>query len=126
MQRLILLALLCLAGIVSLFAVRIAEVVNTVKVVPATTISAEVRSQTIIANKVDLVTPALTKKGNRLPSRLFDDTLSNTPIETVQVVPTELPRPSAQPAKQTEASKDEIVSWHWHEGSKVVRRRRAQ
>jgi len=115
MQRQIFLALLCLAGIVGLFAMRTIVGLNTLTAVPAKVISADA---------TDL--PALTK-GDRLPSRFFDSALPKPPVETGWVDVTEPPKLSEEaPLKQSDASKDEIVSWHWHEGSKVVRRRRAQ
>jgi hypothetical protein len=108
MQRLVWLALFCLAGIGGLFAVRSAVGVTQVgKAAP----------QAIAADVSDPSIPLA--KGDRLPSRSFDSILPKTSVATVKIVPFESPR-------RPEASNDDVVSWHWHEGSKVIRRRRAQ
>jgi hypothetical protein len=108
MQRAVWLALFCLAGIGGLFSIRSVVGVSKVSRAPPEAASVEV---------IDVATPL--PKGDQLPSRFFDSTLPKPAVETVKVVPTEAP-------KQPEAAKDDVVSWHWHEGSKVVRRRRAQ
>ena len=56
-------------------------------------------------------------KGDRLPSPFFNGAPREIPVVTVKVAPTENPQ-------KLEATNDEIVSWHWHQGSKIVRRRR--
>jgi len=109
MQRLILLAVFCLAGISGLLAIRFAAGV---------TAGVHGTPEAIAADVTDAATPL--PKGDRLPSRSFDEASSKTSVETVKIIPPEVPK------QQSEASKDNIVSWHWHEGSKVVRRRRAQ
>jgi hypothetical protein len=58
-------------------------------------------------------------KGDRLPSPFFDGPPREIPVAATKVVPIET-------SPKMETSNDDIVSWHWHEGSKVVRRRRAQ
>ena len=116
MQRLILSAALCLAGIAVLFAVRTVVGANAVTAVPL---------KVITADTIDSATPPLSK-GDRLPSPFFDTPLPETPVETVTILQTEIPRQPAEPPKQSEASKDDVVSWHWHEGSKVIRRSRTQ
>jgi hypothetical protein len=105
MQRLIWLALFCLAGIGGLFAVRSVVAVSAIN---------RATPEAIAADPTDVATPL--PKGDRLPSQFFDRALPQTAVE---IVPTEAP-------KQSEVSKDDVVSWHWHEGSKVVRRRRSQ
>jgi hypothetical protein len=113
MHRLTWLAIFCLAGIGGLFAVRSAVGVTAVGRAPAA----------ITADVTESSTSALAK-GDRLPSRFFDSALPNSAVETIRIVPTEATKQESP--KQSTASKEEIVSWHWHEGSKVVRRRRAQ
>jgi hypothetical protein len=56
-------------------------------------------------------------KGDLLPSPFFAP--REIPVATVKVAPTEN-------TQELKATNDEIVNWHWHQGSKVVRRRRAQ
>jgi hypothetical protein len=56
-------------------------------------------------------------KGDRLPSSFIDGAPREIPVVTVKVAPTENPQ-------KLEATNNEIVSWHWHQGSKIVRRRR--
>ena len=58
-------------------------------------------------------------KGDRLPSPLFDGAPREIPTVTMKVAPAENPQ-------KPEAANDDIVSWHWHQGSKIVRRRKAQ
>jgi len=116
MPRLILSAALCLAGIAGLFAVRTVVGANAVTAVPP---------KVITADTVDSATPPLSKS-DRLPSRFFDTPLPKTSVETVKILPTEIPKQPTEPPKLSEASKDDVVSWHWHEGSKVIRRSRTQ
>ena len=68
--------------------------------------------------------PAL-PKGDRLPSPFFDNAPREKPVATVKVDPIEAPRKIEAP-KKVESSSGDIVSWHWHQGSKIVRRRRAE
>ena len=117
MQRLIWLALLCVVGIGGLFVIR--------SLMGASAVShrvPEVVAPEVIAPVVTDDAPAL-PKGDRLPSRFFDSAfdgaLPKPAVETLKIVPAEAPKPP-------EAAKDDVISWHWHEGSKVVRRRRAQ
>lgn len=107
MQRAVWLALFCLAGIGGLFSLRSVVGVSTI---------GRTTPQAATADMIDVAAPL--PKGDRLPSRFFDSTLPKPAIETVKIVPTETP-------KNSQASKDDVVSWHWHEGSKVVRHRRA-
>ena len=109
MPRLIWLALFCLAGIGGLFAIRSVVAVSAIN---------RVSPKAIAADVTDVATPPLAK-GDRLPSQFFNRALPKSAVETVKIVPTE-------PPKQSEVLKDDVVSWHWHEGSKVVRRRRPQ
>ena len=113
MQRLLWLALFCLLGIGGLFAAR-----TVAGVTPGgrTAVTADVTD----AEKLPLV------KGDRLPSQFFDRTLPKTTVETVKIASTDVPKEPETALKQPEASKDDVVSWHWHEGAKVVRRRRSQ
>lgn len=113
MQRLIWPALLCLVASGGLFAVR--SVVRLTAVVRAA-------PPAITANVINEATPPLAK-GDRLPSRFFDKAAPRTDsaaprtiVDTVKIVPVNAPT-------QPEAPKDDVVSWHWHEGSKIVRRR---
>ncbi len=108
MQKVVWLVLLCFAGVGGLFVIRS---------LPGASAISRGAPEGIAADMTDLATPL--PKGDRLPSRFFDSPLPKPTGETVKIVPTEAP-------KQSEASKDDVVSWHWHEGSKVVRRRRAQ
>jgi hypothetical protein len=115
MKRLIWLALFCLAGICSLFAVRSVVGVGAVGRAPPKAIAADLAD----------LTPPLAK-GDRLPSRFFDSALPKTAVETTKIVPIEPPEQSTSLRKQSEVSKEDVVMWHWHEGSKIIRRRRAQ
>jgi hypothetical protein len=72
---------------------------------------------TVVAADVSNATTPLLK-GDRLPSRFFDSVVPEAPVATIKVVPTEV-------LKKPEAIKDDIVNWHWHQGSKVVRRRKS-
>jgi hypothetical protein len=113
MQRAVWLALFCLVGIGGLFSIR--SVVGVSKVSRVTPEAASV-------DVIDTATPL--PKGDRLPSRFFDSALPKPAVETVKIVPAEAPKQSEVPRAET--SKDDVVSWHWHEGAKVVRRRRPQ
>jgi hypothetical protein len=118
MQRLILLALLSLIGIGGLFAARTVMGLHAVAAVSPKAIAADTTTGSITP------TPA---KGDRLPTRVFDDAPPITSVETVKVAPVELPKPSAETVQRSATSADDdIVSWRWHEGSKIIRRRRAQ
>src|ERR1700761_7113796 len=110
-MRLVWLAVFCLVGIGGLFAVRSALGVSPVlKYAPAlVTVDPE-------DDSVPLV------KGDRLPSRFVESARPVTTVETVKLIPTDAPKQPETPVKQTAASKDETVSWHWHEGGKVIRR----
>lgn len=78
----------------------------------------------VAADLADLTPPLA--KGDRLPSRLFDNALPKTAVETTKIVPVEPPVQSTALRKQSEISKEDVVVWHWHEGSKIIRRRRVQ
>jgi hypothetical protein len=107
MRRLIWRAIFCLVGIGGLFAVRSAVGLSAIgRAAPEAT----------PADETDFATPLA--KGDRLPPpRMVDDNpIPKTAVETVKIVPPD-------PPKQQDRSKDGIVSWHWHEGSKIVRRR---
>jgi len=108
MQRVIWLALLCFVGIGGLFVIR-----SLMGASAASRDAPEVIAPDVTAAETPL------PKGDRLPSRFFDGAPPKAAVETVKIVPPEAPKPP-------EASRDDVVSWHWHEGSKVVRRRRAQ
>ena len=132
MPRLILLALLCLAVLGCFSVVRfIFEPGVAALPAPASLVSAPLA------------------KGDRLPSgvlrqtglegnRLTDDTLRQAGLEALKrsSAPQAIPEPAASnavPEPKSEAAvtvtpkaappPDEIVSWHWRQGSKVVRRR---
>jgi hypothetical protein len=116
MHSLLWLALFCSLGIGALFAVR---------TVAGMTALGRAAPQAVAAGPTDMERPPLAK-GDRLPSRVIDtapltttaiDTaLPTTAIDTVKITPTQAP-------KQSETPKDEIVSWHWHQGGKIVRHR---
>ena len=108
MQRVIWLALLCFVGIGGLFVIR-----SLMGASAASRDAPEVIAPDVTAAETPL------PKGDRLPSRFFDGAPPKAAVETVKIVPPEAPKPP-------EASRDDVVSWHWHEGSKVVRRRRTQ
>jgi hypothetical protein len=60
-------------------------------------------------------------KGDRLPSHSIDDNaLRQVGLDALKraAAATIIPSP--------EAATDNVVSWHWREGSKVVRRRQSQ
>jgi hypothetical protein len=109
MQRLLWLALFCLLGIGGLFAAR-----TVVGVTPGSSIAIKA----VTADVADVEVAPLAR-GDRLPSvqsRSIDNALPKTAVDTVTITPTQAP-------KQSETSKDEIVSWHWHQGGKIVRHR---
>ena len=110
-MRLVWLAVFCLAGIGGLFAVRSALGVSPIlKYAPAL----------VTVDPEDDGVPLV--KGDRLPSRFIESAPPVTAIETVKIVPIEAPKQqSSGDIKQPEAK--DVVSWHWHEGGKVVRRR---
>jgi hypothetical protein len=109
MQRLLWLALFCLLGIGGLFAAR-----TVAGVTPG--------GRTAVTADVTDAEKPLLAKGDRLPSPFFDRAVPKTTVETVKIIP----KQPETALKQPEASKDDVVSWHWHEGAKVVRRRRSQ
>jgi hypothetical protein len=104
MQRLLWFGLFSLLGISGLFAAR---------TVAGLTVIKHSAPDAIAADATDIGLPL--PKGDRLPSP-FDGALPKTVVDTGKITPTE----TRQPA---EAPKDEIANWHWHEGSKIVRRR---
>src|SRR5574337_744352 len=106
MQRLVWLALFSLLGISGLFAARTVAGVTVIKRGAPDAVAADVTDN----DELPLA------KGDRLPSPFLDGALPKTVVDTVKITPTEAP-------KQSEAPKHEIASWHWHEGSKIVRRR---
>lgn len=55
-------------------------------------------------------------KGDLLPSPFLDVAVPKTVVGTVKITPTE-------PPQRSEAQKNEVASWHCHEGSKIVRSR---
>jgi hypothetical protein len=116
MRKPIWLAMFSVISIVGLFAVRNISSVATGRVVP---------NDLLAADLVDLENPALAKS-DRLPSRFFDNAPPQAAVETAKVVPPASRERLDIPPKQSESSEDDIVSWHWHEGTKVVRRRRSQ
>jgi hypothetical protein len=115
MQRLLWLALFCLLGIGGLLAAR---------TVAGVTPGGRTAMKAVTADVTDAEKPPLAK-GDRLPSWFFDRALPKAAVETVKITPTDLPK-EPEAALKPEASKDDVVSWHWHEGAKVVRRRRSQ
>jgi hypothetical protein len=116
MQRLLWFALFCLVGIGGLFAAR---------TVAGVTSGGSTAMKAVAADVTDAEKPPLAK-GDRLPSRFFDHALPKTAVETVKIAPTDVPKEPETAPKKPEASKDDVVSWHWHEGAKVVRRRQSQ
>jgi hypothetical protein len=118
MQKVVWLALFCAVGVGGLFVIR-----------SPLGVSASSRGvpEVTAADVVDVATPL--PKGDRLPSRFFDNPLPQPAVETVKIVPAEPSKqepPKQETPKRSEAARDDVVSWHWHEGSKVIRRRRAQ
>jgi len=109
MQRLVWLALFCLAAVVSLVVIR--------PIVVSSSPTRAAASSAAVAGNVQEVAAPLAK-ADRLPSRFLDNGLSKTPVETVRIIP-------SVPPKKSTSSKDDIVAWHWHEGMKVVRRRKS-
>jgi hypothetical protein len=79
----------------------------------------------VAADVTDAENPPLAKS-DRLPSRFFDRALPKTTVQTAKIAPADVPKEPETALKLPEASKDDVVSWHWHEGAKVVRRRRSQ
>jgi hypothetical protein len=108
------LALFCLAAIIGLAAVRSVVGSNA----PSRTMPAA-----IAADVSDAATPL--PKGDRLPSRFFDKPASASTRAPAPINPAVAPIKAApmEAPKQAKAN-DDIVSWHWHQGSKVVRRRK--
>ena len=106
MQRLLWFGLFSVLGISGLFAARTVAGVTVIKRGVPDAIAADA------ADNHDLPLA----KGDRLPSPFLDGALPKTLVDTVKVTPTEAPQ-------QAEAPKNEIANWHWHEGSKIVRRR---
>jgi hypothetical protein len=115
MKRLIWLALFFHSGICSLFVIRSVVGVGAV---------GRAAPKAVAADLADLTPPLA--KGDRLPSRLFDSALPKVAVETTKIVPIEPPEQSTTLRKQSEVSKEDVVIWHWHEGSKIIRRHRAQ
>jgi hypothetical protein len=108
MRRLLWLPVFCLIAIGGLFAVRglradVSELGN--RPAPAA----------LAADFSDLAEPALAKS-DRLPINLVKP---YRPVSTTLKEKTTVPVPAAQQVQTA----DDVVSWHWHEGSKVVRRR---
>jgi hypothetical protein len=104
MQRLRWFALFSLLGIGGLFAVRTVAGVTAVDNLASDAVAADVTG-------VEQEPPA---KGDRLRSPFLDGALLRTLVDTVKITHTEEP-------KQSEAPKDEVATWHWHERSKIVR-----
>ena len=93
--------IICVVLVVGLVAIR--NLVSISRTMP----------EAIAAEVIEVTKPPLAK-GDRLPSRFFDERRSSIAVETQKVIPIE-------PADKSEAN-DDVISWHWHEGSKVVRR----
>jgi hypothetical protein len=109
MPRLVWLALFCLAALGCLTVVRSIAWPGAASPAPSR----------LSTDVLDLDVPPA--KGDRLPSRLIDNiALRQVGLEALKraVAPTAIPKP--------EATADNVVSWHWREGSKVVRRRQSQ
>jgi hypothetical protein len=75
---------------------------------------APIAPEWIAADTTELRPPLA--KGDRLPFFFSDRAPPQIAVEPVAITPVEL-------VKGDEA-KDEIVGWPWHEGAKVIRRRR--
>jgi hypothetical protein len=112
MRKLIWLVVISIISIGGLFVARNIGSAATHRVVP---------NDLLAADLIDLGNPALAKS-DRLPSRFFDNALPKAAVEIVKVVP-DSPKRLDNPLQQPESSKDDIVSWHWHEGTKIIRRR---
>jgi hypothetical protein len=105
MLKLFWLSIFCLTAIGSLVAARTFAGMTTVS---------RTAPEEIAADVTDITEPPLAK-GDRLPTRLLEKAPPKSTMKIEKIAPIEVPQ-------QTEA-KNDIVSWHWHEGSKVVRRR---
>jgi len=101
------LSIFCLAAIGSLLAIRTLRV-------DLNAVSHRTAPEAIAADFADLAKPPLAKS-DRLPISLINS--DQQPVTAVKIEKL-APVPAS---RQTEANED-VVSWHWHEGSKVVRR----
>ena len=111
MPRLVWLALFCLAALGCLTVVRSLFWPGIASPVPPALASA--------SDFLDLDEPLA--KGDRLPSHSIDDNaLRQVGLDALKkaAAATIIPSP--------EAATDNVVSWHWREGSKIVRRRQSQ
>jgi hypothetical protein len=59
-------------------------------------------------------------KGDRLPSHVDDGALRQAGLDALKKAIV------LSAISKRESSSDDVVSWHWREGSKVVRRRQSQ
>jgi hypothetical protein len=110
MPRLVWLAIFCLAALGCLTVVR--SIVR-----PGA--AAGSAPSSLPADVLDIDTPSA--KGDRLPSRSIDfNALRQAGLDALKkaAAPTTISKP--------EAAADDVVSWHWREGSRVVRRRQSQ
>ena len=108
MLRLLWLPIVCLVTIGGLFAMRgLRANVSAPGDHPA--------PAALAADFSDLAEPALAKS-DRLPVNLVKP---DRPVSTTLKEETAVPVPAAQQVRTA----DDVVSWHWHEGSKVIRRR---
>jgi hypothetical protein len=73
----------------------------------------------LAADFSDLAEPALAKS-DRLP---INSVKIDRPASTLKEEPVKPVRAAPVSAAQQAQAADDIVSWHWHEGAKVVRRR---
>jgi hypothetical protein len=112
MPRTFWLALICLLAVSVLFAVRTgigARLIPVATASPADTASA-----------IDEEPPLA--KADRLPSRYFPATPSKASVSTI--APTSEPE-KARPAAGVSGPRienHEVTSWHWHVGSKIIKR----
>jgi hypothetical protein len=116
MARTVWLALICLLAVGVLFAVRTGI---GARVVPVGTASL---ADAATAPAIDEQPPPA--KADKLPSRYFPATPSKTTVSTIEIAPTPEPE-KARPTASLNGPKtenQEVTSWHWHAGSKIVKR----
>ena len=114
MPRTFWLALICLLAVSVLFAVRTGA-----RLIPVATASL---ADTATASAIDDEPPLA--KADRLPSRYFPATPSKTTVSTIEIAPTresEKPNPTAG-VSGPKTENHEVTSWHWHDGSRIIKR----
>jgi hypothetical protein len=65
-------------------------------------------------------------KSDRLPSLDLDRTEAKASVSTVKIAPTP-PAANGSPKKvEAAGEREEVTSWHWHAGSKTIKRTTSQ